>query len=104
MSDLDENVVTNPHGASLRIRRFRYLSPDIGVAIGCNTIDSNQLRHVQTHGTLLVNVALCKVLGNSTAKLYVRFLGYGPDVVKLKNAVMPLLASCGFKALPETQG
>lgn len=101
MSELVENIASNAHGAYLRIRRYLYRPANTGASVGFNTIDSNQLRHVQTRASLLVNFALCKNLDNPAAKLYIRFSGHGGEVNKLKTAVMPILEDCGFKALAE---
>ena len=98
MHEKVENIASNSHGACLRIRRFLYPPDGSGMGVGINTIDSSELRHIQTQSSLLVNFALVKNIANQTASLYYRFQGPKSEVSKLQAAVSPLLASCGFKA------
>ncbi len=99
MSGLVEDIAENAHGAYLRIRRFLYLNPKNNVRIGVNSIHSNQLRHGQTNGTLLVSLELCKNLDNQTAALYYRFEGAKSEVSKLTAAIQPILESVGYRAV-----
>ncbi len=99
MSELVENIADNTHGAYLQIRRFLYLNPKNNVRIGVKSIHSNQLRHVQSNGTLLVSFELCKNLDNQTAVFYFAFLGAGGEVKKLINAIQPILDQCGYKSV-----
>jgi hypothetical protein len=99
MSDLVENIADNAHGAYLRIRRFHYLNPKNNTRIGVNSIHSNQLRHVQSNGTLNLSFELCKNLDNQTAAFYFAFLGAGSEVKKLVNVIQPILNQCGFESV-----
>ena len=101
MHEKVENIASNPHGACLRIRRFLYPPEDSGMGVGINTIDSNDLRHIQTQASLLVNFALVKNIANQTASLYYRFQGPKSEVSKLQEAVIPILQDCEFTVLPE---
>jgi hypothetical protein len=98
MHEKVENIASNSHGACLRIRRFLYPPGGSGMGVGINTIDSSDLRHIQTQSSLLVNFALVKNIANQTASLYYRFQGAKSEVSKLQGAVLPILQDCGFKA------
>lgn len=101
MHEKVENIASNAHGACLRIRRFLYPPDGGGTGIGINTIDSNQLRHIQTDSPLLVNFALIKNIAAQTAGFYYRFQGPKGKVFNLTAAIQPLLESCGFKAVSQ---
>jgi hypothetical protein len=101
MHEKVENIASNAHGAILRIRRFLYPPEKGGAGIGMNTIDSNELRHIQTQSALLVNFALVKNIAAQTAAFYYRFEGPKSEVFNLTAAIQPLLKSCDFKAVSQ---
>ncbi len=98
-SDEVENIAENANGAYLQIRRFIYLNPKNGVRIGVNSIHSNKLRHVQSNAELLISIELCKNLDNQTGVFYHAFQGPKSDVLRLSEAVQPLLKANGYQAV-----
>ena len=94
-----ENVAENAHGAYLQIRRFLYLNPKNGVRIGVNSIHSNHLRHVQTNAELILSFELCKNLDNQTGVFYHAFQGPKSVVLKLSEAIQPILEANGYQAV-----
>lgn len=94
-----ENIAENSHGAYLQIRRFLYLNPKNNVRIGVNSIHSNHLRHVQTNAELILSFELCKNLDNQTGVFYHAFQGPKSEVLKLSEAIQPILEANNYQAV-----
>ncbi|HMS39913.1 MAG TPA: hypothetical protein PKE69_06795 [Pyrinomonadaceae bacterium] len=97
--DQVENIIENTHGAYLQIRHFLYLNPKNNVRIGVNSIHSRHLRHVQTNAELIVSFELCKNLDNQTGVFYHAFQGPKSEVLKLSEAIQPILESVNYQAV-----
>ncbi len=93
---LTENITTNRHGEYFRLRRFEYHKSN--VIADAATIDSNQMRHVQTGATLSLSFVLLKVPGMPTAAFDFGMQGNRAEVERLLNAVVPLLEAADFVA------
>jgi hypothetical protein len=94
ISNFKESFVPNDHGNYFRMQTFQYAAPN--ATADAMTIDSNQLRHIQTGATLLVSFALLNIPATSTATLYFGFEGGSSEVQKLLKAVTPALEAAGF--------
>jgi hypothetical protein len=101
ISKLDENIAENSHGAYLQIRRFQYLNPKNNVCIGVSSIHSNRLRHIHTNSELLVSFELCKNPGDRTAAFYHAIQGLQSEVLRLSEAIRPLLEAVGYQAVAQ---
>jgi hypothetical protein len=98
MQDVSEKMLGNEHGTYLRVRNFKYQAPNNnGEKAEVVTVDSNQMRHVQTGATLQLSFALLKISGQQAA-FYYGFEGNRGEVFKLIAAVKPKLDDAGFVA------
>ena len=96
MKDVFEKVVSNDHGNYFRIRKFQYHPPDGKAVSNLQTLDSNELRHVQTGATLSMSFAVLQLVGDSAASLFFGFQGGKNEILKLLKAITPALGDAGF--------
>ncbi len=96
MKNVTENFPDNDHGKYFRVRKFQYHPPDGKAVSDIQTIDSNELRHIQTGATLSMSFALVQLLDDTAASLYFGFEGGSIEVKKLLKAIAPALEAAGF--------
>ena len=94
VKNLTENITSNDHGKYFRVRKFQYHAPN--ATADAATIDSNQLRHVQTGAKLSMSFALLQFTENQSSALYFGMEGDKNEVEKILNAVTPALEDAGF--------
>lgn len=99
ISELVEGIEKNAHGDYLQIRRFYYLNPKNNARLGINNIHSRTLRHVETNASLIISMELCKIMDEPVAAiLYHCFEGQREIVLKLQEAIQPILESLNYEA------
>ena len=96
VKNLTETITNNQLGNHFRLRRFDYHKSN--VIADAATIDSNQMRHVQTGATLSLSFVLLKVPGLPTAAFDFGMQGNRVEIERLLNAVVPLLEAADFVA------
>ena len=96
VKDLTENITENTHGKYFRVRKFQYHPPNEVADVA--TIDSNELRHVQTGATLSMSFALLKFSGAATNSFYFGMQGNKSEVERLLSAITPALEAAEFVA------
>lgn len=94
IENLTENVTSNDHGVYFRVRKFQYHAPN--ATADAATIDSNDLRHVQTGATLSMSFTLLQFLAGQSAALYFGMQGNKTEVERLLSAITPALEAAEF--------
>lgn len=94
--DLTENITENTHGKYFRVRKFQYQMPT--ESADAATIDSNELRHVQTGATISMSLALLKFSDAATDAFYFGMQGNKSEVERLLSAITPALEAADFVA------
>ena len=96
VKNLTETITSNQNGNHFRLRRFDYHKSN--VIADAATIDSNQMRHVQTGATLSMSFVLLKVPGMPTAAFDFGMQGNRAEVERLLTAIVPLIEAADFVA------
>jgi hypothetical protein len=96
VKDLTENITGNEHGKYFRVRKFQYHPPNEVADVA--TIDSNEMRHVQTGASLSMSFALLKFPGCATDAFYFGMQGNRAEVERLLSAITPALEAAEFVA------